>query len=114
MARLSCSKCGHSCPDDRHCDQCGSDPMDAGDTRCAACDGGPGVPDPIADTARALAGLHADALSNVNARDGRERGLRINERRHAIEDAARACGHQVYAAFNALVTGDAGREVDHA
>jgi hypothetical protein len=70
----------------------------------------PTVPDPVADTARALAGVHAEALHSVNARDGRERALRMNERRSAIEDAARACGPQVYAAFCALITGDAGRE----
>lgn len=68
----------------------------------------PSAPDPVADTARALARLWADAEREHVA------GPKVYTayiRRVAIEDAARACGHQVLAAFQALVTGDAHREV---
>lgn len=71
-----------------------------------------GVPDPIADTARALAGLYAEATA---AHDTAERhgylfrACDALTRMAAIADAARACGPQVLAAFNALVTGDAAR-----
>lgn len=63
----------------------------------------PSVPDPVADTARALARLWADA----NAAHAAPRQALTHH--SAIEDAARECGPQVYAAFCALVTGDAGR-----
>lgn len=76
----------------------------------------PSVPDPVADTARALAGLWAandrewtDALmGRIPLATANER---YTDRALAIEDAARECGPQVFAAFCALVTGDAGREV---
>lgn len=69
------------------------------------CARAPSVPDPVADTARALAGLWADA----NAAHAAPRQALTHH--SAIEDAARECGPQVFAAFCALVTGDAGREV---
>lgn len=68
-------------------------------------DSAPSVPDPVADTARALARLWADA----NAAHAAPRQALTHH--SAIEDAARECGPQVFAAFCALVTGDAGREV---
>lgn len=36
--KLVCKDCGHSCPDDRPCDKCGSDPMLPGDTLCVDCE----------------------------------------------------------------------------
>ena len=69
----------------------------------------PAVPDPIADTARALAGLWSEAARGEHDSGRAGRRLVCNARRAAIEDAARACGPQVYAAWCALVTGDAGR-----
>lgn len=81
-----------------------------------------GVPDTVADTARALAGKWLALYEEYAEYEGRHArpnypsawGASMQRRFDAIRDAARACGPQVEAAFNALVTGDAGREVDHA
>lgn len=90
--------------------------------RCPECDGAglvsaSSVPDPVADTARELADKyrHARAVSDVRSigtgnisATGLVRGRALLEM-ETIKDAARACGIQVEAAFNALLTGDAGR-----
>lgn len=36
--RTACQVCAHTCPDDRQCDKCGSDPMQDGDLVCVECD----------------------------------------------------------------------------
>ena len=80
-------------------------------------DSAPSVPDPVADTARALAGKWLALYEEYAEYEGRHArpnypsawGASMQRRFDAIRDAARACGPQVEACFRALVTGDAGR-----
>ena len=106
----------------RNCPQCAdarleeTDDYDAAAFYCPSCSyevprERASVPDPVADTARALAGLWSEAARGEHDSGRAGRRLVCNARRAAIEDAARACGPQVEACFRALVTGDAGREV---
>ena len=76
----------------------------------------PSVSDPVADTARSLAGLWNEERAHREANRPNMPGAReyshdaACQRMVAVRAAAQAIGPQVYAAFCALVTGDAGRE----
>lgn len=35
---MPCAACGHTCPTDKICQDCGSDPMIPGDLLCVHCD----------------------------------------------------------------------------